>query len=140
MSKPVLTCPRCRSEWHITGDGKVLCHSCGHEVDSYSGAAAFIEQTACIKKPGNVNVKARLPIYECPSCKDMALVNQNECGGIEGPQFFCFSCGGQWSVHELERCPECNQWRPGEEFEELIICRSSVGFYVCGDCYSKIFK
>lgn len=71
MSLPVLECPRCSREWQMTGDGRVLCPSCGYE---------------------------------------------------------------------LVRCPECIQWKPADEFEELIICRSAVGFYVCRECYEKIFK
>lgn len=138
MSKPFLECPRCRQEWHITGDGKVLCHSCGYETDSYNGAVEFIEKIMGITKSDNI--KTKLPVYHCPNCENPAMVDQGGAGRLAGPRFFCFSCGNQWFEKELERCPECNQLQPGGEFEELIICRSSVGFYVCRSCYEKIFK
>jgi len=140
VSNPMLECPRCRREWRITGDGKVLCSSCGYETDSYNGAVEYIEKTAGLKKPEHINMKTKLPVYECPKCGNLALVVQDEAGRGAASQFLCFSCGGQWSENELERCPECYQWKPGGEFEELIICRSSVGFYVCRACYENIFK
>jgi predicted RNA-binding Zn-ribbon protein involved in translation (DUF1610 family) len=140
VSKPILECPRCRREWHITGHGKVLCVSCGYETDSYTGAVEYIEKSAGLQIHDNINAQSKLPIYECPECGNLALVVQCEAGTSSASQFLCFSCGGQWYENELERCPECYQWKPGEEFEELIICRSSVGFYVCRACYEKIFK
>lgn len=114
MSSPTFECPRCHREWHIAEDGKVRCHACGYE--------------------------AIVPVYECPKCGSQALVLSGKAGISMVNQFSCFSCGSQWNENELERCPECYQWKPGGEFEELIICRSSVGFYVCHTCYEKIFK
>ena len=141
MSNPLLECPRCRREWHITGDGKVLCNSCGYETDSYNGSVEYIENTAWLEIPECKNVKkTKLPIYECPKCSSLALVDQGKAGRSAACQFLCFSCGSQWPENKLERCPECYQWKPGGEFEELIICRSSVGFYVCRTCYENIFK
>jgi transcription elongation factor Elf1 len=114
MDKPVLECPRCRQEWRITEDGKAFCSSCGHESE--------------------------LQFFECPNCSKTALVGQVGAGKDSDYSFHCYSCGSRWSDNELERCPECYQWKPSGEFEELIICRSSVGFYVCRACYEKIFK
>jgi Zn-finger nucleic acid-binding protein len=136
----LLECPRCRREWSITGDGKVLCSSCGYETDSYNGAMQYIENTDRLKTPECSDVKTKLPIYECPKCGSLALVDQGEAGRSAVCQFLCFSCGSQWSENELQRCPECFQWKHSGEFEELIICRSSVGFYVCRACYENIFK
>jgi hypothetical protein len=79
-------------------------------------------------------------VYECPKCGKQALVLPDKAGISMVNQFSCFSCGSQWKENELERCPECYQWKPGGEFEELIICRSSVGFYVCRACYENIFQ
>ncbi|TEB12337.1 hypothetical protein [Pelotomaculum propionicicum] len=112
MQRTELVCPGCRWEMRVSGNEKAVCDSCGCE----------------------------LPVYECPNCQNQGLVKIKEDGGAADAYFLCFSCGGRWAGSELERCPECYQWRPGEEFEELIICRSSVGFYVCGNCYGKIFK
>lgn len=140
MSKPVLECPRCRRERQITGDGRVLCTSCGYETDSYTGAVEYLMKAAGLDIHNGDNAKSRLPIYECPECSSLALIDKIKAGINTGCRFLCFSCNSQWSDGELERCPECIQWKPGEEFEELIICRSSVGFYVCRGCYEKIFK
>ena len=114
MSTPAFECPRCRREGHITADGKFLCHSCGYE-------------------PIEI-------LYECPKCGSQSLALPGEAGINTVDQFACFSCVNRWSDNELERCPECYQWKPSDEFEELIICRSSVGFYVCRTCYENIFK
>jgi predicted RNA-binding Zn-ribbon protein involved in translation (DUF1610 family) len=114
MDKPVLECTRCRQEWQVNGEGKAFCRSCGQESE--------------------------LQIYECPDCGETALVGQGGDGKDSADHFHCYSCGSRWSDNELERCPECYQWKPGGEFEELIICRSSVGFYVCRACYENIFK
>jgi hypothetical protein len=140
VSKPVLECPRCRREWKITGDGKVLCGSCGYETDSYTGAVEYIEKTSGLQIHDSINANSKIPIYECPECGNLALIDQIGAGISTDRQFLCFSCGGYWAVGKLERCPECIEWKPVEEFEELIICRSSVGFYVCRACYDKIFK
>lgn len=140
MSKPVLECPRCRRERQITGDGRVLCSPCGYETDSYTGAVEHIKMAAGLDIHNGDNTKSKLPIYECPKCGSLALIDQIKAGINTESRFICFSCGSQWASGELERCPECIQWKPGEEFEELIICRSAVGFYVCRGCYEKIFK
>lgn len=140
MSEPVLKCPRCSQEWQITGDGKVRCGSCGYVTDSFSGAAEYIEKNAGLKKPDGINANSKLPVHECPQCGSTAMVDMLRTGTDKDCQFLCFSCGGKWAEGELERCPECIQWKPGEEFQELIICRSAVGFYVCRSCYEKIFK
>ncbi len=80
------------------------------------------------------------PVDQCPSCGAPALSDLK--GGRENAEsrFLCSSCGARWADGELERCPECIRWKPRQEFEELIICRSAVGFYVCRACYEKIFK
>ncbi len=140
MSIPVLACPRCSREWQITGDGRVCCSSCGYETDSYTGAVEYIKMHEGLEIHNDIYAESKLPIYECPACGALALLNRTEASINAGFQFLCFSCGSQWSDNELERCPECIQWKPGEEFEELIICRSAVGFYVCRACYDKIFK
>lgn len=140
MSKPILKCPRCSQEWQITGDGKVRCGSCGYETDSYSCAVEYLEKNAGLKNHDGVYAGSKLPVYECPQCGVMAMIDKFRAGIDNGYQFLCFSCGSRWAEGELERCPECIQWKRGEEFEELIICRSAVGFYVCRSCYEKIFK
>jgi RecJ-like exonuclease len=140
MSITVLDCPRCGREWQITGDGNVVCESCGYKTGSYAAAIEYLRKHAGLEIHDHINIKSQLPVYECPRCGGLALTDQFKAGTGPGNQFLCFSCGSRWAEGELERCPECIQWRPGEEFEELIICRSAVGFYVCRSCYEKIFK
>lgn len=140
MNIPVLACPRCSREWQITGAGRVRCSSCGYETDSYTGAAEYIKKHAGLETHEGIDAKSKPPIYECPACGALALLEWTEAGLNAGFQFLCFSCGSLWTTNELARCPECMQWKPGGEFEELIICRSAVGFYVCRACYEKIFK
>lgn len=80
-------------------------------------------------------------LLECPRCGARALADRH--AGKEeqpGPRYTCFSCGGSWPAEEIKSCPECGRLQFSREFEELIICRSSAGFYVCRDCYEKIFK
>lgn len=61
-----------------------------------------------------------------------------EGGEKPAPHFACSSCGSRWNKEDMEYCPGCGELKPAGEFEELIICRSAVGFYVCRSCYGKI--
>ena len=140
MCVPILACPRCSREWQITGDGWVRCSSCGYETDSYTGAIEYIRIHKGLKSLDGIDAKSKPQIYSCPACGALALLERAETDLHANFQFLCFSCGGFWAANELARCPECMEWKPGEEFEELIICRSAVGFYVCRACYEKIFK
>ena len=79
-------------------------------------------------------------VYTCPACGSEALAGAGKTDGLKNPGFCfaCFSCGRTWREGELNYCPQCGRPVPSDELEELIICRSAVGFYVCKNCYEKI--
>ena len=79
-------------------------------------------------------------VYTCPACGNEALVDAGKIDSSKNPglRFACFSCGRTWREGELTYCPQCGRPAPSDELEELIICRSAVGFYVCKNCYEKI--
>jgi len=127
----LLECPVCRAMSLVVSNGKVYCPLCGYEADGKSGAVDWVNtMLGAAEQPGR---KGRA-IHECPECGAETLVTAGS------KTFICFSCGNRWKEDELQCCPECYRLQPVAAFEELIICRSSVGFYVCRSCYGKIFK
>lgn len=131
MSDLSLKCPLCLAEALIVRSSGSACTFCGYKEKGKKAALDFIE-----KSTGK-----GAKVYECPDCTEEALVDLRSAGELmDSPAIVCFNCGGTWGREELELCPECRKMRPGSGFEELIICRSAVGFYVCGECYLRIFK
>ena len=127
MAQWILECPLCGlRDLQIEG-GRVSCGSCEYEAESKKHMDLLSIQSFS---------------RQCPGCGVEALVDLQKTGVLihPGARFFCFACGNSWSPEKMEYCPECGEPRPRDEFEELIICRSSVGFYVCRNCYNKIFS
>ncbi|OPZ72163.1 MAG: hypothetical protein BWY80_01185 [Firmicutes bacterium ADurb.Bin456] len=127
MAQQELKCPLCRLTELQIGDGNVSCSSCGYESESskYMNILSIQKHTR-----------------SCPTCSREALIDLDKAGLYQdqGPLFLCFFCGASWLPREMDYCPECDEPRPRNEFQELNICRSSVGFYVCHSCYNKIFS
>lgn len=139
MNQLSFTCPRCRAQSLRIKENRAGCISCGYQAEGKKAAVELVEKN--LEGKNSSAKKLKIPVYECPECTEEALVDLGAAGECcDGPHFICFACGCSWQKEELERCPECNQLKPGSGFEELIICRSAVGFYVCGDCYLKIFR
>ena len=133
----LLECPVCRAKSLVTGGAKIYCPPCGYEADGTNGAADWVNNVlGIVEQPGH----RKRAIHECPACKKETLVAAGSAGGSAKENFICFSCGSRWQDDELLICQECSRLWPADEFEELIICRSSVGFYVCHSCYEKVFK
>jgi predicted RNA-binding Zn-ribbon protein involved in translation (DUF1610 family) len=106
------------------------CPQCGKKSLRVEG-----EKAVCLACSGTNKV------YPCPQCGVRALVERIPGGERHpAPRYLCFSCGGSWAAGEIETCPECGRPEFSTEFEELIICRSAAGFYVCRKCYEKIFR
>jgi Zn finger protein HypA/HybF involved in hydrogenase expression len=119
-----LKCPLCSlTKLQIVG-GMVSCVSCGYKSESnrYMNLLSIQNHAS-----------------PCPACATRALVDLDKAGLYkqQGPLFVCFSCGKSWLPKEMDYCPECDNPQPRDEFQELIICRSSVGFYVCRSCYNR---
>ncbi len=139
VNQVLLECPRCRTGTLILGNKLVECSACDYAVDDLTGVIDWAENILGLNE--DKDAKFKWPIYQCPQCASEALLDTETCGSrITSPQFICFSCGSHWPKDDLEQCPECGLPGIKDEFEELIICRSSVGFYVCRSCYEKIFK
>jgi len=117
-------CPLCSLTELQVGGGMVSCLSCGYKTESNEYLNLLGIQDHC--RP-------------CPQCSAQALVDLEKAGLYkqQGPLFACFSCGKSWLPEEMDYCPECGDPQPRDGFQELIICRSSVGFYVCNSCYNK---
>jgi len=130
-------CPYCRADSLTVDDRGAACAACGYRAE---GGEAAKEWAASNLEPGRRHSGAGLPVFECPGCSVEALVELGGESGAGRPAYLCFSCGGSWEKDELECCPECNRLRPRGGFEELVICRSAVGFYVCGECYARVFR
>lgn len=71
-------CPSCGEAYLIPDSGKCHCYFCGYEAEGEKAAKAYLFNVKGlnerkIRKSGEV-----YPLYKCPTCKKMALV-ENEC-------------------------------------------------------------
>lgn len=133
----LLECPACRAISLEISKAGVCCPSCGYSADGKNGAIDYVNAPVAGQPD-----RSKRAVHECPECKVETLVTAGSGHGQKAGSktFICFTCGNRWKEDELQYCPECYRLRPITEFEELIVCRSSVGFYVCRNCYGKIFK
>jgi len=133
----LLECPECGKKSLCIKEKRAGCLSCSYTNEGEKAAGEWVRK---IIGKGDTE-KARQPVCSCPQCGAQALVDRSPGGERQpDPQYLCFSCGGSWPAEEIESCPECGRPEFSAEFEELIICRSAAGFYVCRKCYEKIFQ
>lgn len=104
----VIECPKCLQET-LKADPLVSCAFCGYSQDAKDAAELFIENVLGDTKFSAWEEGGRFPLYCCPECMSMALVNYDEW------KFMCFGCGSRFDNGELEICDDCGEPCDAEE-------------------------
>lgn len=115
-------CPCCESSL-VLGGGDVLCSSCDWAEEPTQAAKGFNRNQDWIDHRAIGRGEEPEPLWECPDCEVLALVETGQAGGHMAPSVdhVCLACGGKWVSGTLTICGGC-----GSPYEVTIAQRGCV--------------
>ncbi len=131
--RSTVACPACQQKALNADGGTAKCLFCNYEKDAEGAANDFVSNVLgwtsrfLVKRHGGV-----WPVTACPECGADTLVT-----GISGPgdpenDYYCFSCGQQYSMGQLAPCAECGALFEFDD-DEARICPGCWAAKVASD-------
>lgn len=117
-------CPTCLMPTLVI-NSPVKCMFCGYSGDGPIVACDFISNVLHIEKHSAVKDGEVYPLYHCPECVEMSLVDATEDHDVK--TWICFSCGKEWRDSDIDICNYC-----GNPFTAKS---ERVG--ICNDCFDE---
>jgi ribosomal protein S27E len=96
-----VTCPECKNETLVLGDGNPRCSGCGYTADAVKAADRYIEDVLGESRYGIEKDGGTWPRSDCPGCDMTSFVH----GDSDRP-YICFQCGESWKADKLSWCEE----------------------------------
>jgi hypothetical protein len=103
-SYPVKRCPSCDQKALVVGR-PISCVFCHYTASPNTAANEYIAEILH-------EVSEDWPLYLCPHCSELSLVDE---GYQADTEYICFSCGKTWNQANLQSCDTCGRLHDGEK-------------------------